>query len=75
MYQGKDGALYERCDICGMKTEVDDAQDATGWGINHMDMFHRPDCECHDFGHPIHNCRTHNIRNCTICLHTPQAVL
>lgn len=27
-----------------------------------------PPCECHDFGHPARNCRTHNIRNCTICL-------
>jgi hypothetical protein len=38
MFTGDDGGLYERCDVCGLTVEVDDAEDARGWGINHYAM-------------------------------------
>lgn len=40
MYQDTDGRLYERCDRCGMRAEVDDREDAKGWGINHWAIYH-----------------------------------
>jgi hypothetical protein len=40
MFTGIDGFQYERCDICGRTVEVDDAEDARGWGLNHYAAFH-----------------------------------
>lgn len=34
------GVLYEQCDRCDMRVEVDDREDGRGWGINHEYMFH-----------------------------------